>query len=175
MNMKKNLAFLLLFAAGVARAAVPAPPTTDFTRGFLVTTNQATAQTYLGVSAGGGGGSGLSTHVTTLGWSSTNLTGFNCATNGESFYVLATNNFHFGTSTFTNLPAKTVYQSYTLCVQMDTTGGWIGSMTNTIVGWSLATPVFIETNANAVSYVYFHTDLSTNATLVGTGNIDVRR
>ncbi len=65
--------------------------------------------------------------------------------------------------------------SYTFCVQQDSTGGRIASFTNSVVGWALATPVFIETNASAVSYVYFHTDLATNATLVGTGNIDVRR
>ncbi len=72
-----------------------------------------------------GGGGGPSTHVTTLGWSGTNLTGFNCATNGESFYVLATNNAHFGTSTFSNLQNKDAYMTYTLCVQQDSTGGRI--------------------------------------------------
>lgn len=36
-------------------AAVPPPPSTDFTRGFMRVTNQAEAQTYLGTSGGGSG------------------------------------------------------------------------------------------------------------------------
>jgi len=118
---------------------------------------------------------GVTTDVTTLGWSGTNITGFDCSTNGESFYLFVTNNAHFGTATFSNLPAKTAYKTYTLCLQMNSTGGYIVTYTNTVVGWALGQPVFIETNANAVSYVYLHTDLSTNSTLVGTGNVDVRR
>jgi len=120
-------------------------------------------------------GGGVTTDVTTLGWSGTNITGFDATTNGMSFYLLATNNAHFGTATFSNLPAKTAYKTYTLCVQMDSTGGRIITFTNTVVGWALAQPVFIETNASAVSYVYLHTDLTTNSTLVGTANVDVRR
>ncbi len=51
--MKKHLYWISVLAvAGLLAAllaAVPGPPSTEFTRGFMVTTNQATAQAYLGV------------------------------------------------------------------------------------------------------------------------------
>lgn len=57
----KNLLFLsLLFPSFTISAQVPVPDTTVFTRGFLKSTNQAAAQSYLGT---GGGGSGTVTSV----------------------------------------------------------------------------------------------------------------
>ena len=129
-------------------------------------------------SSGGGGGSGVTTDVTSLGWSGTNITGFDCATNGESFYLLVTNNCLFGASTFSNLPAKTAYKTYTLCLQMDGTGGYTVKITNSVVGWedgSTGGQPTIKTQANAVSYIYLHTDLTTNSTLVGTPNLNIQR
>jgi hypothetical protein len=124
-----------------------------------------------------GGGGGLTTDVTTLAWSGTNITGFDCSTNGESFFLLVTNHCLFGASTFSNLPAKTAYKTFTLCLQMDGTGGYVPKFTNSIVAWTDGTqggqPV-IKTNANAVSYVYFHTHLATNSMLVGSPNINVQ-
>jgi len=122
----------------------------------------------------GGGGAGVNTHVTALTWSGTNAAGVNCITNGETFTIIATNNLHFGTSSFSNLPTTSSYQTYTLCIQQDSTGGRIVSFTNSVVAWALGTPVFIETNASAVSVVYLHTHPFTNSMLVGVGNIDVR-
>jgi hypothetical protein len=56
--MKKHLKIFLPIGATVGLlaliAAVPGPPSTDFTRGLLRTTNAAEAATYLGVTSGGG-------------------------------------------------------------------------------------------------------------------------
>ncbi len=261
--MKKLLLVIgIPFAIMLWIAAVPGPPSTEYTRGLMVTTNAVEARTYLGVSSGGSsptnvadtyyvtniyatnitvnnnltvsnlfvqngshntmvitnnlvlqpvktnilattstglvtnlvigtglsydpatrtlsstGGSGVTTDVTTLAWSGTNITGFDCTTNGESFYLLVTNNCLFGAATFSNLPAKTVYKTYALCLQMDGTGGYIVKITNSIVGWedgSTGGQPTIKTQANAVSYVYFHTGLATNSTLVGTPNLNVQ-
>lgn len=122
-----------------------------------------------------GGGSGLTETVTTLGWSGTNLTGFDCATNGASYYVLLTNHALIGSSTMANLPAKTAYKTYTLCVQNDSTGVWTLTFTNTIFAWSEGSQPVMVTNGSGVAYFYFHTDLTTNSILVGNMNQNVRR
>lgn len=121
------------------------------------------------------GGSGLDTSVTTLGWSGTNLTGFNCATNGATFKVTLTNNAFLGTSTFSNLPDTSTMKQWTLLVQEDSTGGWVLNATNTVV--AAADGVFpqVWTNANGITWYYFHTDLTTNNTLAVIANVNVHR
>jgi len=125
-----------------------------------------------------GSGSGVTTDVTALGWSGTNITGLDCTTNGASFYLLVTNNCLLGSSTFSNLPAKTAYKTYTICFQQDGTGGYTVKLTNSVVGWEdggTGGQPTIKTQANAVSYIYLHTDLTTNSTLVGTPNLNIQR
>lgn len=119
-------------------------------------------------------GGGLTEAVTTLTYSGTNAVGFDCSTNGMSYYILLTNHVLFGSSTFASLPAKTAYRTFTLCLQQDSAGGYVPKFTNSIVAWSEGVQVQVTTNANAVSYVYFHTSLATNSMLVGSGNVNIQ-
>lgn len=121
------------------------------------------------------GGSGLDTSVTSLGWSGTNLTGFNCATNGATFKVTLTNNAFLADSTFSNLPDTATMKQWTLLVQEDGTGGWVLNGTNTVL--SAADGVFpqVWTNAGGITWYYFHTDLTTNNTLAVIANVNVHR
>lgn len=121
-----------------------------------------------------GSGSGLVETVVTLGWSTTNITGFDCTTNGVSYYLLLTNNCLFGSSTFSNLPTKSQYRTFVLCLQQDSTGGYTPKFTNSVVKWSEGVQPVITTNAGAVSYLYFHTDLTTNSLLVGSPNLNIK-
>src|SRR6185503_14709058 len=108
--------------------------------------------------SGGGGGSGVSTAVTPLAYSGTNITGFDCSTNNMTYTLTLTNHCLFGSSTFSNLQQKTTNHFFTLGLQQDSAGGWVPKFTNTICAWTDGTaggqPV-IKTNAGAVSYLYF--------------------
>lgn len=127
-----------------------------------------------GTTLSSSGGSGLTEAVTTLTYSGTNAVGFDCSTNGMSYYILLTNHVLFGSSTFASLPAKTAYRTFTLCLQQDSAGGYVPKFTNSIVAWSEGVQAQVTTNANAVSYVYFHTSLATNSMLVGSANVNIQ-
>lgn len=138
--------------------------------GITFATNTISAgKTNLTISSAGG-----STAVTTLTYSGTNIVGADMSTNGMSFYLLVTNHCLLGTATFSNLPAKTAYQTYTFCFQQDSAGGYVPKLTNSIWVWADGNQPVIKTNANAVSYIYAHTGLATNSTLVGTPNINIQ-
>lgn len=159
--MKKLLLIALLLVPMFARAANPA--FTDFnTNQFDTTGNKVALKS-----------SGVSTAVTPLTWSGTNAVGFNCATNNMSYTLLLTNNVLLGSGTFTSLPQKTTNLFFTLGLQQDSTGGRIVSITNSVVSWADGQVPVIKTNANAVSYLYFHTHLFTNSMLVGSPNLNV--
>jgi len=124
--------------------------------------------------SGGGGGSGVSTAVTPLAYSGTNITGFDCSTNNMTYTLALTNHCLFGSSTFANLQQKTTNHFFTLGFQQDSAGGWVPKFTNTVVTWADSNQPVIKTNAGAVSYLYFHTHLFTNSMLVGSPNINVQ-
>jgi len=117
---------------------------------------------------------GVSTAVTPLAYSGTNITGFDCTTNNMSYTLTLTNHCLFGTSTFTGLPNKTTNMFFTVGFQQDATGGWTPKFTNTVVAWADGNQPVIRTNANAVSFVYLHTHLFTNSMLVGSANIGLQ-
>lgn len=127
-----------------------------------------------GTTLSSSGGGGLTEAVTTLTYTTTNAVGFDCSTNGASYFLLLTNHVLFGSSTFSSLPAKTAYRTFTLCLQQDSTGGYVPKFTNSIVAWADGVQPVIKTNANAVSYIYLHTSLATNSMLVGTPNIGIQ-
>lgn len=135
----------------------------------FVTNNVGTGQTNLTISTSGGG-SGVSTQVTPLTYSTTNAVGFDCTTNNMSYTLLLTNHVLFGTSTFVGLPNTTTNMFFTLGLQQNSAGGWVPKFTNSICKWASGNQPVIDTNANAVSYVYFHSSLFTNGTLVGSVN-----
>ncbi len=138
------------------------------------TLSTVTLGTGLSFSAGTLNASALTTAVTTLAYSgTTNITGFNALNNGQTFILTVTNNCFFGTATFSNLPNSTTNQFYTLGLKMDGTGGYTVGFTNAVVGWADGFVPVIKTNAAAISYIYFHTGLWTNGTLVGTPNLNV--
>ncbi len=138
------------------------------------TLSTVTLGTGLSFSAGTLNASALTTAVTTLAYSgTTNITGFNALNNGQTFILTVTNNCFFGTATFSNLPNSTTNQFYTLGLKMDATGGYTVGFTNAVVGWADGFVPVIKTNAAAISYIYFHTGLWTNGTLVGTPNLNV--
>jgi hypothetical protein len=124
--------------------------------------------------SGGGGGSGVSTTVTPLAYSGTNITGFNCLTNNATYTLTLTNHCLFDASTFTGLPNTTTNVFFTLGLKQDSTGTWVPKFTNSIIAWADGVQPVIKTNANAVSYLYFHTHLFTNGMLVGSPNINVQ-
>src|SRR5262245_28790804 len=66
---------------------------------------------------------GVTTDVTTMTYSGTNNASLDMSTNGMSFFVTLTN--HILVGTFSNLPAKTAYKTYTFCFQQDSSGGWV--------------------------------------------------
>ncbi len=125
-------------------------------------------------STSSGSGSGVSTAVTPLGLSGTNVTGFDCSTNNMSYTLTLAGHYLFGSSTFANLQNKTTNMFFTLGLQQDSSGGWVPKFTNTIVVWADGNQPVIKTNANAVSYLYFHSSLFTNGTLVGSPNINIQ-
>ncbi len=138
------------------------------------TLSTVTLGTGLSFSSGTLNASALTTAVTTLAYSgTTNITGFNALNNGQTFILTVTNNCFFGTATFSNLPNSTTNQFYTLGLKMDATGGYTVGFTNAVVGWADGFVPVIKTNAAAISYIYFHTGLWTNGTLVGTPNLNV--
>mgnify|MGYP001615990522 CR=1 FL=1 len=122
------------------------------------------------LTATGGGGAGVSTAVTALGLSSTNVTGFDTSTNNMTYTLTLAGHYLFGTSTFANLNQNTTNMFFTLGLQQDSTGGWVPKFTNTVVTWSEGVQPVIPTNANSVTYLYFHTHLFTNSMLVGSMN-----
>lgn len=124
--------------------------------------------------SGSGGGSGVTTTVTPLAYSGTNITGFDCLTNNATYTLTLTNHCLFGTSTFSNVPNTTTNHFFTLALKQDSTGTWVPKFTNSIVAWADGIQAVIRTNANAVSYVYFHTHLFTNGMLVASPNIGVQ-
>ncbi len=138
------------------------------------TLSTVTLGTGLSFSSGTLNASALTTAVTTLAYSgTTNITGFNALNNGQTFILTVTNNCFFGTATFSNLPNSTTNQFYTLGLKMDATGGYTVGFSNAIVAWADGFVPVVKTNANAISYLYFHTGLFTNGTLVGTPNLNV--
>lgn len=166
--------FTILTNGVVTLSNLPAPSV------LILNADQAiTNATLSGLSLSGStlsaSGGGLDTSVTSLGWSGTNLTGFNCATNGATFKVTLTNNAFLAASTFSNLPDTATMKQWTLMVQQDSTGGWALNATNSVV--SEADGVFpkVWTNASAITWYYFHTDLSTNNTIAAIANANVHR
>lgn len=119
-------------------------------------------------------GSGVTTVVTPLAYSGTNITGFNCLTNNATYTLLLTNHCLFDASTFTGLPNTTTNLFFTLGLKQDSAGTWVPKFTNSIVAWADGVQPVIKTNANAVSYLYFHTHLFTNGMLVGSPNLNVQ-
>ncbi len=143
------------------------------TSGYVLTANGTGADpTYQ--AASGGGGSGVSTTVTALGLSGTNVTGFDCTTNNMTYTLVLSVNAFFGTGTFSGLPNTTTNMFFTLGLQQDGTGGRVPLFTNSVVKWADGNQPVIKTNAGAVSYLYFHSHLFTNGLLVGTANINVQ-
>lgn len=146
-------------------AAVPGPPSTDFTRGFMRTTNQAEAQTYLGVSGGGGGSSNAATT-----WiPNTALSYVGGGTNvaidgsgGTNFYLTVTKATHMTTPS--NIPASASTNTvFTVFFKMDGTGTWDVTWTNNFKFPGGPNAVFKPTtNANAVSWVSFTMSPFTN-------------
>ena len=120
------------------------------------------------------GGSGVTTVVTPLAYSGTNITGFNCTTNNATFTLTLTNHCLFGTSTFVDLPNTTTNHFFTLALKQDSAGTWVPKFTNSIVAWADGVQPVVKTNANAVSYLYFHSHLFTNGMLSGSANINVQ-
>ncbi len=112
--------------------------------------------------------------VTTLTWSGTNLVGMDLAAS-KVFKITLTNSAFFATSTFANLPTTSQYAEWVLMVQEDSTGGYFLNFTNSTIAWAEGVQPVKTTNANAIDYYYFHTDLSTNSTLVGNMNQNVHR
>ncbi len=133
-----------------------------------------TALTYNGVPITAGSGSGVSTTVTPLAYSGTNITGFNCLTNNATYTLVLTNHCLFNAATFTGLPNTTTNMFFTLGFQQNSAGGWVPKLTNSIVTYADGVQPVIKTNANAVSYLYFHTHLFTNGMLVASPNINVQ-
>ncbi len=123
---------------------------------------------------GSASGGGVSTAVTALGLSGTNVTGFSCLTNNMTYTLTLTNHLLFGTSTFTDVPNTTTNHFFTLGLKQDASGGWVPKFTNSVVAWADGVQAVIKTNANALSYVYFHTHLFTNGMLVASPNINVQ-
>jgi hypothetical protein len=117
---------------------------------------------------------GVTTGVTPLAYSGTNITGFNCLTNNATYTLTLTNHCLFGASTFTGLPNTTTNVFFTLGLKQDSAGGYVPKFTNSIVAWADGNQPVIKTNANAVSYLYFHSHLFTNGMLVGSPNINVQ-
>lgn len=126
------------------------------------------------ITAGGGGGSGVTTAVTPLTYSGTNINGFNCLTNNATYTLTLTNHCLFDSSTFTGLPNTTTNVFFTLAMKQDSAGGWVPKFTNSIIAWTDGNQPVFKTNANAVSYAYFHSHLFTNGMLVGSPNINVQ-
>ncbi len=104
----------------------------------------------------------------------TNILGFSCLTNNMSYTLLLTNNAFFGTATFTELPNITTNLFFTLGLKQDGTGGRTVGITNTVVDWADGNLPIITTNANAISYLYFHTSLFTNGMLIGSPNLNLQ-
>lgn len=127
-----------------------------------------------GTAGGTSSGSGVSTVVTPLAYSGTNITGFNCLTNNATYTLLLTNHCLFDASTFTGLPNTTTNLFFTLGLKQDSAGAWVPKFTNSILTWADGVQPVIKTNANAVSYLYFHTHLFTNGMLVGSPNLNVQ-
>jgi len=119
-------------------------------------------------------GGSVSTIVTPLAYSGTNITGFDCTTNNASFTLTLTNHCLFNAASFTGLPNTTTNLFFTLGLQQNNAGGWVPKFTNSLIAWADGNQPVIKTNANAVSYVYFHTHLFTNGMLVGSPNINVQ-
>ena len=132
-----------------------------------------TALTYNGVAVGGSG-SGVSTTVTPLAYSGTNITGFNCLTNNATYTLVLTNHCLFNAATFTGLPNTTTNLFFTLALKQDSAGTWVPKFTNSIIAWAEGVQPVVTTNANAISYLYFHSHLWTNGMLVGTPNLNVK-
>jgi len=107
--------------------------------------------------------------VTTLTYSGTNLTGFDCA--NKVFKIVLTQNSFIGT--VVNLPTTSQYKEFVLAVQQDSTGGRFLNFTNSIFEWSEGVQPISTTNANAVDYYYFHTSIWTNSLLVGNMNPNI--
>ena len=146
---------------------------TPGTSGHVLTSNGSGADPSY-QAASGGGGSGVSTQVTPLAYSGTNITGFDCTTNNMTYTLTLTNDCLFGSSTFVGLPNTTTNVFFTLALKQDATGTRVPKFTNSIVAWSEGVQPVITTNANSVSYLYFHSHLFTNGMLVGSVNVNVK-
>jgi len=117
---------------------------------------------------------GVTTVVTPLAYSGTNITGFNCLTNNATYTLTLTNHCLFDASTFTGLPNTTTNVFFTLAFKQDSAGGWVPKLTNSIVAFADGVHPVIKTNANAISFLYLHSHLWTNGMLVGSANINVQ-
>lgn len=147
----------------------PLVPGTGIT---FATNNIGTGQTNLTISATASGG--VTTSVTPLAYSGTNITGFNCLTNNATYTLLLTNHCLFNAASFTGLPNTTTNMFFTLALKQDGTGTWVPKFTNSIVAWTEGVQPVITTNANSISYLYFHSHLWTNGMLVGSPNLNVQ-